>query len=103
MTDPLFTVWATTEGLDYAPILCTTGDLATDLVTDLTAARIISEGAIVPCCRNDPDAACIRDTWDPRELDRPIELLMRAAMARNLTWPADLGHTEPEYPVLSDE
>lgn len=103
-SDALFAVWVKTEGLDLSPILCTTGDLATDLVEDLGSARIITDAALVPCCRNDDNTACARDTFtDPGELDRPIEVLMRAAMAREITWPADLGQIEPEYSVLSDE
>lgn len=101
--EPLFVVWVKTEGLDLCPILCTTGDLATGLIADLDRHRIISEGAVVPCCKNDEDA-CPRDTfYDPGELDRPTELIMRAAMARRITWPADLGQLEPEYSVLSDD
>lgn len=103
MTADLFAVWVTTEGLDLSPILCTTGHQATQLVEDLSTARIITDAALVPCCRNDTNTACARDTWtDPGELDRPTEVLMRAAMALGLPWPADLGQHEPEYSVLSD-
>lgn len=96
MTADLFAVWVTTEGLDLSPILCTTGHQAPQLVEQLSAARIITDAALVPCCRND-STACARDTWtDPGELDRPTEVLMRAAMALGLPWPADLGRDEPE-------
>lgn len=100
MTEPLFAVWVETEGLDLSPILCTTGTLATGLLADLADRRIISAGVAVPCCKNDGDA-CTRDTmFDPRELDRPTEILMRSALALRITWPVDLGHEEPEYSVL---
>lgn len=103
MTAGLFAVWIRTEGLDLSPILCTDGHHGTQLVEQLSAARIITDAALVPCCRND-STACARDTWtDPGELDRPIEVLMRAAMALGLPWPADLGQVEPEYSVLSPD
>ena len=103
MTEPLFAVWVSTEGLPLSPILCTDGEHATGLLVDLASHHIITDGALVPCCKNDGDA-CTRDTmYDPGELDRPTELIMRAAMARRITWPADLGQLEPEYSVLSDD
>lgn len=100
MTDPLFTVWATTEGLEWSPILCTTGSLAGRLVEDLSTCRAISSGALLPCCKNDPATACSRDQYDDDELNAPIEVLMRTAMHHGYTWPSDLGKTEPEYSVL---
>lgn len=103
MTEPLFAVWVSTEGLPLSPLLCTTGELATGLIADLDRHRITTEGVVVPCCKNDGDA-CPRETmYDPGELDRPAEILMRAAMARGITWPADLGQPEPEYSVLFDD
>ena len=100
MTEPLFAVWVRPEGLDLCPILCTTGELATGLIADLDRHRIVSEGAVVPCCRNE-GGTCSRDSfYEPGELDRPTEILMLAAMARKIPWPADLGHDEPEYSVL---
>lgn len=96
-------LWVRTEGLDLSPILCAAADRLTVLAEQLSAARIITDAALVPCCRTD-DTACTRDTWnDPGELDRPIEVLMRAAMASGISWPADVGQLEPEYSVLSDE
>lgn len=104
VTEPLFAVWVSTEGLPLCPILCTDGDHATSLLVDLASHRIITDGALVPCCRNDQNTACTRDTmYEPGELDRPTEVLMRAAMARGITWPADLGQPEPEYSVLFDD
>lgn len=100
-SEPLFAVWVSTEGLPLSPILCTDGNHATGLLVDLASHRIIGDGALVLCCRNDENTACARDTFtDPGELDRPIEVLMRSAMALGLTWPADLGQVEPEYSVL---
>lgn len=95
--------WVRTEGLDLSPIVCAAGDRLTQLVEDLSAARLISDAALVPCCRPD-DTACTRDTWnEPGELDRPIEVLMRAAVALGIPWPADVGQLEPEYSVLPSD
>lgn len=103
VTEPLFTVWATTDGTPCSPILCTTGDLATTFAVDLGAKRLAHGVILVPCCQAN-GGACIRDTmYEPGELDRPTEVLMRAAMARGITWPADLGQPEPEYSVLFDD
>lgn len=95
----LFTVYVRTEGLDLCPILCAAGQQATQLVEDLAAARIITDAALLPCCRNDNDA-CARDHWHPDETDRPTEILMRAAIASGIPWPSDAGRIEPEYSVL---
>jgi len=101
MIDNLFTVWMQTEGLDLTPILCTTDNTATRLVSDLTAARIITGAALVSCCQNENIAiACPRDAYDPAELNRPTEILMRCALATGIPWPADLGQHEPEYSAL---
>lgn len=103
MTEALHTVWTTTEGQDWLPLLCCAGDQATALVADLLAHRICSAGAVTPCCRNEaPGHACTRDMFDATDTDRPIEITMRAAMARGISWPSDQGQTEPEYSVLDD-
>lgn len=100
MTEPLHTVWAVTEGTDYVPVLCCSGQQATALVEQLAAARIIGEGCVALCCHNDPGSECIRDHFDAADTDRPVELLMRAAFARGIAWPVDQGIPEPEYSVL---
>lgn len=101
IADGLFAVWVETEGLPLCPILCTLGEPAVELVSYLGCARIIQNAALVPCCRNDDTTACSRDTWtEPGELDRPIEVLMRTALALGISWPADLGQLEPEHSVV---
>jgi len=99
MIDNLFAVWMQTEGLDLSPILCTTGNDATQLAHNLCSGRVITAAALVSCCQND-DIACPRDAYDPAELNRPTEILMRCALATGIPWPADLGQHEPEYSVL---
>lgn len=103
--EPPMCVWVSTEGLPISPILCAAADLCTTLAEALQGARIAGEVALVPCCRTGPETAmCPRDYMaDPGELDAPTELLMRAALALDIVWPADVGQLEPEYSVLPDQ
>lgn len=92
----LLCLWVQTEGLDHTPILCTAGADAFELASRLSWHKIITEAALVPCCRND-NTACARDQWTAEELATPIAVLRHAAGAHRIQWPdeySELRHAE---------
>ena len=96
------TVWANSE-VGWIPLLCTDHDLALQLADSLSRHRIAPTCTVGTCCK-DPgqDLACIRDQFDNPDDERPVEVIMRAAMARGIVWPADQGRTESETSTLTD-
>lgn len=95
------TVWAHTEGMHWHPLLCTDRDLATTLAADLQLTRIATTNVATCCHACQPgELGCIRDHFDDPDDERPVEIIMRAAMARGIVWPADQGRTESETSTL---
>lgn len=93
LAEPLFTVWIQTEGLELSPILCTAGTRATRFVEQLVDARICHTAQLVPCCRS-TGTGCSRDQWPDEDHEHELAVLMIAAQARGISWPADRGHHE---------
>lgn len=96
-TDPAACVWMGTEGMDTGqlPIICTaTLSTGMQLLDALGRRKIITEGALVPCCRGvDGDAlACSRDLYFEEEVDTITTVLRVTAERVGIDWPTDIAN-----------
>lgn len=96
-TDPPACVWMGTEGMENGqlPLICTeTLSTGMQLLDALGRRQIITEGALIPCCRGvDGDAlACARDIFYEEEVDTITTVLRTTAERVGIDWPEDIAN-----------